>query len=119
MTKVTQEEFNWDLADNRGFGGSYTSKQKEEMAKMYEGTLTQVNEKEVVSGTIVGITDRDVILNIGFKSDGLVPLSEFRDVENLKVGMEVDVFVEDQEDINGQLILSRRKAKIVKAWQNI
>jgi small subunit ribosomal protein S1 len=119
MTKVTQEEFNWDLADNRGFGGSYTAKQKEDMAKMYEGTLTQVNEKEVVSGTIVGITDRDVILNIGFKSDGLVPLSEFRDVENLKVGMEVDVFVEDQEDIKCQLILSRRKAKIVKAWQNI
>jgi small subunit ribosomal protein S1 len=119
MTKSTQEDFNWDIADNRGFGGNYTAKEKADMEKMYEGTLTQVNEKEVVSGTIVGITDRDVILNIGFKSDGLVPLSEFRDVEDLKVGMEVDVFVEDQEDINGQLILSRRKAKIVKAWQNI
>jgi small subunit ribosomal protein S1 len=114
-----EEGFNWEIADNRGFGGSYTSKEKAEFEKMYEGTLTEVKEKEVVTGTIVGITDRDVILNIGFKSDGLVPLSEFRDMEDFKVGQQVEVFVEDQEDTNGQLILSRRKAKIVKAWQNI
>jgi small subunit ribosomal protein S1 len=120
MSKNQGEEgFNWDIADNRGFGGSYTTKEKADFEKMYEGTLTEVKEKEVVTGTIVGITDRDVILNIGFKSDGLVPLSEFRDMEDFKVGQSVEVFVEDQEDSNGQLILSRRKAKIVKAWQNI
>src|SRR5436190_2492135 len=118
MTNLN-EEFNWDSSSKKGFGSEYSDKQKAEMEKIYENTLTQVNEKEVVTGIIVGITDREVILNIGFKSDGLVPLSEFRDLENIKVGMEVEVFVEDQEDLHGQLILSRRKAKIVKAWENI
>jgi len=112
------DDFNWE-GGKKGFGSDYSDKQRADLEKLYEGTLTQVNEKEVVKGTIVGITDRDVILNIGFKSDGLVPLSEFRDMENLKIGEEIEVFVEDQEDTNGQLILSRRKAKIVKAWENI
>lgn len=118
MAKLN-EEFNWDTSSKKGFGADYSDKQREDLEKLYENTLTQVNEKEVVSGTVVGITDRDVILNIGFKSDGLIPLSEFRDMENLKVGDSVEVFVEDQEDTQGQLILSRRKAKIVKAWENI
>ncbi len=113
-----QDDFNWDEA-GKGFGGNYSQKDRAELERLYSDTLTQVTEKEVVKGTVVGITDRDVILNIGFKSDGLIPLSEFRDFDNLKVGAEVDVFVEDQEDANGQLILSRRKAKIVKAWDNI
>lgn len=115
---ANQDDFNWD-GDNKKFGSQYSDKVRADMEKLYEDTLTQVNEKEVVTGTIVGITDRDVILNIGFKSDGLVPLSEFRDMEDIKVGQEVEVFVEDQEDASGQLILSRRKAKIVKAWDNI
>ena len=119
MANQVQEDFNWDVADNRGFGGGFTKQQKADMEKMYENTLHEVTEKEVVKGTVVGMTDRDVILNIGFKSDGLIPLSEFRDMENLKVGDEVEVFVEDQEDPNGQLILSRKKAKIVQAWNNI
>jgi small subunit ribosomal protein S1 len=72
-----------------------------------------------VKGTVVGITDRDVILNIGFKSDGLVSITEFRDLPDLKIGDEVEVFIEDQEDINGQLILSRKKAKIKQAWKAI
>ena len=84
------------------------------------GTLNDVSEKELITGTIVGVTSRDVILNIGFKSDGLVPLSEFRDYDgDLKVGAEVEVYLEDQEDEHGQLILSRRKAKIFKAWDEI
>jgi small subunit ribosomal protein S1 len=112
-------DFNWDALDTSGFGAGYSEKERTDMATAYDGTLHQVNEKEVVTGTIVGITDRDVILNIGFKSDGLVPLSEFRDIEDLKVGQEVEVYVEDQEDSQGQLILSRRKAKIVKAWDLI
>lgn len=112
-------DFNWDTLDTSGFGAGYTDKEKTDLAKLYDKTLNQVNEKEVVTGTVVGITDRDVILNIGFKSDGLVPLSEFRDMDDLKVGKEVEVYVEDQEDAQGQLILSRRKAKIVKAWDLI
>ncbi|MFC5270439.1 30S ribosomal protein S1 [Adhaeribacter terreus] len=113
------EDFDWDKFESQGFGGGYSKAEKAEMEKMYGDTLTTVQEEEVIKGTVVGITDRDVILNIGFKSDGLVPISEFRDMPDLKVGDEVEVFIEDQEDPNGQLILSRKKAKIVKAWDTI
>lgn len=115
----TQEEFNWEKAETKGFGEGYSEEQKAEMAKMYDETLTQIDEKEVVTGTVVGVNDRDVILNIGFKSDGLVSAAEFRDLPDLKIGDKVDVFIEEQENARGQLVLSRRKAKIVKAWQNI
>ncbi|KXX69032.1 30S ribosomal protein S1 [Flammeovirga sp. SJP92] len=115
------QDFNWDEFENSqsAFGDGYSAAEKEEMLKMYEGTLNQLNEKEVVKASVVSITDRDVVLNIGFKSDGLVPSNEFRDTPDLKVGDEVEVFVEQQEDNNGQLVLSRRKAKIVRAWENI
>jgi small subunit ribosomal protein S1 len=117
----TVDNFDWDLVtDKKGFGGNYSAKEREQLEKLYEGTLNQVEEKKVLTGVIVGITDREVIVNIGFKSDGLISLSEFRDQgEELVVGLEVEVFIEDQEDKNGQLILSRKKAKIVKAWDNI
>lgn len=115
----TPEEFDWDKVETKGFGEGYSEKEKAEMASLYENTLTQIEEKEVVTGIVVGITDRDVILNIGFKSDGLVSASEFRDLPDLKIGDEVQVFIEEQENANGQLVLSRRKAKIVKAWENI
>src|SRR6476620_6466440 len=113
------EDFDWDKFESQGFGGGYSKAEKAEMEQMYGDTLTTVQEEEVIKGTVVGITDRDVILNIGVKSDGLVPISEFRDQPDLKVGDEVEVFIEDQEDPNGQLILSRKKAKIVKAWDTI
>ncbi|OHX65660.1 30S ribosomal protein S1 [Flammeovirga pacifica] len=115
------QDFNWEEFENSqsAFGDGYTAAEKEEMLKMYEGTLNQLNEQEVVKAIVVSITDRDVVLNIGFKSDGLVPSNEFRDTPDLKVGDEVEVFVEQQEDNHGQLVLSRRKAKIVRAWENI
>ncbi|WP_231576163.1 30S ribosomal protein S1 [Hymenobacter sp. DG25B] len=113
------DNFDWDNVGASGFGGNYTAEQRAEMEQMYGETLTTVQEEEVVKGTVVGITDRDVILNIGFKSDGLVPLSEFRDLTDLKIGDQVEVFIEDQEDSNGQLILSRKKAKIKQAWKAI
>ena len=120
MLTPKPEDFNWDLVGDKGFGGGYTAAEKEKIASLYEGTLSEVTEKQVLSGTVVGVTERDVIINIGFKSDGLIPLSEFRDVENgVKVGEVYDVFVEDQENASGQLVLSRRKARIVKAWENI
>ena len=109
----------WDTAVDDGFGEEYSDKDRKKMEGLYEATLNQITEKEVMAGTVVGITDRDVIINIGFKSDGLVALSEFRDVEDLKPGDAVEVYVEEQENANGQLVLSRRKAKIVKAWENI
>lgn len=117
--KNAPEAFDWDKIDTRGFGSGYSKDELASLSAMYESTLHEIAEKEVVQGTVVGITDKDVILNIGFKSDGLVPLAEFRDIEDLKVGDVVDVYIEDQEDSNGQLILSRRKARVVKAWENI
>ncbi len=113
------EEFDWDNVEPKGFGENYSQAEKEEMIKMYEGTLNEIQEKEVVTGTVVGISERDVILNIGFKSDGLVSASEFRDLTDLKIGDEVQVYIEEQENANGQLVLSRRKAKIVRAWEQI
>lgn len=119
MATELVDNFDWDNVGANSFGGNYTVEQRAEMEEMYSGTLNTVQEEEVIKGTVVGITDRDVILNIGFKSDGLVPLSEFRDLADLKVGDEVEVFIEDQEDANGQLILSRKKAKIKQAWKAI
>lgn len=114
-----KEDFNWEDFETRGFGEGYSKEQKAQMEAMYTGTLTEITEKEVIKGTVVGITEKDVIINIGFKSDGLVPLSEFRDVAEIKVGDTVEVFIEEQENALGQLILSRKKAKIVRAWQDI
>ena len=105
--------------DDDGFDDEYSEADRKAMEKLYEDTLTEITEKELINGTVVGITDREVIVNIGFKSDGLVSLSEFRDMPDLKAGDEVQVYIEEQENANGQLVLSRRKAKIVKAWESI
>ena len=112
-------DFDWDLVGTKGIGGGYSAEERARLEALIEGTLNQVTEKEVVKGTVVGITDREVILNIGFKSDGMVPTSEFRDMPELKVGDVVDVYVENQEDKAGQLILSRKLAKVMTAWKNI
>lgn len=112
-------EFSWDTLNDSGFGQEYTDKEREEMAKMYEDTIHQVEEKQLITGLIVGMTAKDVILNIGYKSDGLVSRSEFKDLPDLKVGDEVEVYLETQEDRSGQVVISRRKANIVKAWERI
>ncbi len=113
-------DFDWDkVSSNKGFGLSYSAAEREQLENLINGTLSEVAEKEVVKGTVVGITDREVILNIGSKSDGLVPLSEFRDLPDMKIGDEVEVYIENQEDLSGQLILSRKKAKVITAWDNI
>ena len=113
------KEFNWDDFGTKGFGEGYSKEQRAQMEAMYAGTLSEITEKEVIKGVVVGVNDKDVIINIGFKSDGLVPLSEFRDLASIQVGDEVDVFIEEQENALGQLILSRKKAKIVRAWHDI
>ncbi len=110
-------EFDWEAFDRKGFGEGYSKKDRDDLEKVYSATGTTVNESELVEGVVVGINDRDVILNIGFKSDGLVPLAEFKDLPNLKVGDIVDLFIEEREDKMGQLILSRRKAKLLKGWE--
>ncbi len=118
-SNLSLENFNWDAFNTKGFGEGYSSNEREALLKQYSGTVTTVSESEVVKGIVVGINDRDVILNIGFKSDGLVPLAEFKDMPNLKIGDEVDLFIEERENAMGQLILSRRKAKLVKGWEYV
>ncbi len=112
-------QFDFDAFDTKGFGEGYSKDKKAEMEKMYSGTVTSVDTGEVVKGTVVGINNRDVILNIGFKSDGLVPLAEFKEMTDLKIGDVVDLFIEEREDAMGQLVLSRRKAKLVKGWEYV
>lgn len=118
-SNVSIEEFSWETFDRKGFGEGYTEKEREDLLNKYSNTVTTINESEVVQGIVVGINDRDVILNIGFKSDGLVPLAEFKDMANLKIGDTVDLFVEERENAMGQLVLSRRKAKLVKGWEYV
>ncbi|HET8859768.1 30S ribosomal protein S1 [Marivirga sp.] len=116
---VKNEEFDWEAFETKGFGEGYSKSKREELAAMYDNVATDLEEQEVVKGIVVAINDRDVVLNIGYKSDGLVPTNEFRDTPGLKVGDEVEVYVEEREDKNGELVLSRRKAKIVGAWDKI
>jgi small subunit ribosomal protein S1 len=110
------DEFNWNI--NKYGASTYTSTEKSELENLYDGTFKTFAEGEIVTGIVSAITDSDVVLNIGFKSDGLVPRSEFREMD-LKVGDEVDVYVESKENKKGQLILSRRKAKLTRAWDQI
>ncbi|KAA0990210.1 30S ribosomal protein S1 [Dyadobacter aurulentus] len=123
MSKEKQNQplpdFDWDKASDKGFGTGYSTADRGRLEQMYETTLSPVQEKEVVKGIVVGITDREVILNIGFKSDGIVSSNEFRDLPGMKIGDEVEVYVENQEDAQGQLVLSRKKAKVITAWDNI
>ncbi|MCE7067729.1 30S ribosomal protein S1 [Dyadobacter sp. CY326] len=123
MSKEIQHQplpdFDWDKAADKGFGTGYSTADRDRFEQMYETTISPVQEKEVVKGIVVGITDREVILNIGFKSDGIVSSNEFRDLPGMKIGDEVEVYVENQEDAQGQLVLSRKKAKVITAWDNI
>lgn len=112
--KVAQgiAEFDWDALALDG----YTKVQRSEMSDQYEKTLTSITEKEVIEGTVVALNKKEVIINIGYKSEGVVPASEFRYNADLKVGDTVDVYVECQEDKSGQLIVSHKTARMHKAW---
>src|SRR6187455_2293960 len=111
------DDFDWSV-DKRNVT-SYTPDEKEKYHKVYDNTFVQINDGELIKGTVVGITKTDVVLNIGFKSDGLVSLNEFRDLPNLAVGDEVEVMIVEKEDREGHLNLSRRQARITRAWEKI
>ncbi len=111
------EAFNWDSA-GKGWN-DYSTEERTKMEKLYDDTLNAVVEHDIVDGTIVTISSKDVLINIGFKSDGLVPLTEFRHMPDLKIGDKVEVYVETQEDKNGQLILSHKKARALKSWDRV
>ncbi|HUH74728.1 MAG TPA: 30S ribosomal protein S1 [Chitinophagales bacterium] len=114
--KSAPVEFDWNI--NKHGATAYTPEEISKLETLYDGTFKTFEEGEIVVGIVSAITDSDVVLNIGFKSDGLVPRSEFREMD-LKVGDEVDVYVESKENKKGQLILSRRKAKLTRAWDQI
>ncbi len=110
-------EFDWSI-DKEGFS-RYSTNEQAQMESMYENTLSSITEREIVKGTIVGFTEKEVVLNIGFKSDGLIPKTEFRDMADIKIGDVVEVLLETKEDHLGQLVLSRKKAVSERAWENI
>jgi len=115
--ETAHDDFDWSI-DKRNVA-SYNKDEKEKYDKVYENTFVQINDGELIKGTIVGLTKTDVVLNIGFKSDGLVSLNEFRDLPNLSVGDEVEVMVVEKEDRDGHLNLSRRQARVTRAWERI
>ena len=117
QVESAHDDFDWD-ADDAGFQ-TYSAKEREELESAYTNTFNPVTEKQVVKGKVVAINDKDVVVNIGFKSDGLVPRQEFRDMPELAVGDDVEVFIDIAEDRMGQLILSRRKALQETAWDKI
>ena len=97
----------------------YSAEEKAKMIEEYASTVKTVEKNQIITGTVVGKTDKDVVLNIGFKSDGLVGLTEFRGDGEIEVGSEVEVFVVTEEDKKGQLVLSRKNAKLIRAWESI
>ncbi|OJU73732.1 MAG: 30S ribosomal protein S1 [Bacteroidetes bacterium 47-18] len=114
---TAHDDFDWSV-DKRNVA-SYSQDQREALEKSYEETFKSINEAELLKGTVVGLTKTDAIINIGFKSDGLISLNEFRDMPNITIGDEVEVLVLEKEDRDGQLSLSRKQARQVRSWQNI
>ena len=115
-TVVTNENFDWNAFENDL--GVY-SQPKEEIAAAYDKTLSNVAVGEVVEGTVMSIGKREVVVNIGYKSEGVIPVSEFRYNPELAVGEKVEVYVESAEDKNGQLSLSHKKARQLKSWDRV
>ena len=109
--------FDWNCDPKKD--DNYKSEERMKLEAMYEKTMSQIGDHEVIEGTVVAKTSREVVVNIGFKSDGVIPVSEFRHNPNLKVGDKIEVYVENQEGINGQLVLSHKKARILKSWDRV
>lgn len=110
------QDFDWDSYEN---GDTAGSKSREDLTKTYNETLNTVKDKEVVEGTVIAINKREVVVNIGYKSDGIIPITEFRYNPDLKVGDKVEVFIENQEDKKGQLVLSHKKACASRSWSRV
>jgi small subunit ribosomal protein S1 len=109
-------EFNWDAYES---AGGYSSEERTKYDKVYEDTLSTIAEKEVVEGTVVSMNKKEVVVNIGYKSEGVIPVTEFRYNPDLAVGDKIPVYVEQQEDKNGQLNVSHKTARIFSAWGNV
>ena len=110
------EDFDWDAYEK---GETQGEKSREELTKTYDESLNTVKDKEVIEGTIIALNKREAVVNIGYKSDGIIPVNEFRYNPDLKVGDVVEVFIENQEDRKGQLILSHKKARATRSWDRV
>ena len=110
------EDFDWDAYEK---GETQGEKSREELTRTYDESLNTVKDKDVIEGTIIALNKREAVVNIGYKSDGIIPMNEFRYNPDIKVGDTVEVFIENQEDNKGQLILSHRKARAARAWERI
>ena len=117
LTKNVQplQDFNWDEFEN----GTVANVSKEELDKAYDETLNKVSEHQVVDGKVISVDKKEVVVNIGYKSDGIIPASEFRYNPDLKAGDTVEVYVENAEDKKGQLVLSHKKARMSKSWERV
>lgn len=114
---VPAEDFDWSSDAKKH--DNYNAEDRARMEAMYEKTMSRIGDHEVIEGTVVAKTSREVVVNIGFKSDGVIPISEFRHNPDLKVGDKIEVYVENQEGINGQLVLSHKKARLLKSWDRV
>ena len=110
------EDFDWEAYEK---GEQKGDRSREELTKTYDESLNTVKDKEVIEGTIIALNKREAVVNIGYKSDGIIPMNEFRYNPEIKVGDVVEVFIENQEDKKGQLILSHRKARMSRSWERI
>ena len=109
-------DFDWDAYEN---GDTKSEKSREELTKTYDESLNTVKDKDVIEGTIIALNKREAVVNIGYKSDGIIPMNEFRYNPDLKIGDVVEVFIENQEDKKGQLLLSHKKARAARSWDRI
>ena len=116
LTNSPIADFDWDAYENEKSTGA---KSREELTSAYEESLNSVKDKEVIEGTIIALNKREAVVNIGYKSDGIIPMNEFRYNPDLKIGDKVEVFIENQEDSKGQLILSHKKARASRSWERI
>ena len=110
-------DFDWDSAADEA--DEYSKDKRNELKDTYSKTLSTISEKEVLDGTVIGMTDKDIVVNIGYKSDGVISKNEFRYNPDLKIGDTVEVYIESQEDKTGQLVLSHKKARTLRSWERV
>jgi len=111
------ENFNWDSLEKKGH--KYGEQEKANLEELYSKSFKSIDEQAVIMGTVVSFNSREIVVNIGFKSDGVITASELRYKTDLKIGDEIEVYVESQEDATGQLLLSHKKARLLKSWQRV
>ncbi|MBR5831149.1 MAG: S1 RNA-binding domain-containing protein, partial [Bacteroidales bacterium] len=111
------EDFDWNSIGKKA--NVYSEAEQSKLDEAYAKTFNQITEQDIIEGTIVSISDREVVVNIGFKSDGIIPASELKYNPELRAGDKIEVYVESQEDSNGQLLLSHKKARILKSWERV